>query len=297
MQAATERLAAKAIEDVSSVSFVVETMVYLDGRKLGKIKPDEYGYYDMPLAVIGAKSRNRTYYETATLVNQIENPETRFNQLLTQGNMFGEYGHPSQLDFDDPQKYLERLMIVKETQHSHHFRRVNVGGTLENGGRLVNGLLKPEGPYKRPLQDSIDNPFINTAFSLRSIVTSTNKMIDGEPISWRKVEHLVTFDAVLAGGFAQASKRYSTGAAVESINKGEVLDCTFVNLKLDHGLLASSKIACESLQDGELNELFKSRTVHMVRESVTLVKLGAIEGFIDGDRRMVRSISHKLLGR
>lgn len=262
---------AAALEHINGVNFRVEVLSVRNGRKLGKARMDEYGYYDMPLAALGVATRNRTYYETRPFVSQITDQGSRFNEVLTDGALYGEYGHPNLSGLDN-NTALARLATVDEGRVSHHFRSIETGKSLENGGMLVTGKVKPHGKHGVHLQANLDNPFMNTAFSLRAI---TDARFEGG-LSRRNMKKLVTFDYVLAGGFAEASKRFSP--AVEAYG-AEYQDDTglMFDLPIDRspsGRAALTSVAMENFTDSELNEIFGAKEVTILSKSVTIINGG-----------------------
>ncbi len=266
-----------ALEKTSTLSFLVETLMVRDSRSLGIARPDGDGYYDMPMAVFGIPTRNRTYYEVSDFVDQIVGKESYVNKLLTDGNLYGEYGHPDVTGLTQDQ-IISRLLMIDEKQHSHHIKQLATGDELETGGKILNGKVKPFGPYGKYLQDNLDNPAMNTAFSLRSIAASRN---EGDIIR-RNIKKLVTFDAVGVGGYAEASKRYSS--ATESFNI-EMLPNSTIQI---------SEAAMECFTDTELNEIFGAKQVMIGTRRMTYV--AGSKTFVNNEGRHM-SIYHELVKR
>jgi hypothetical protein len=244
-----------ALQNVDRISFCVDTLIVKNGRKLGRIRPDESGYYKMPIAVLGTVTDNFTYYEVEDFVAQLTSPTSFINRVLVDGKCYGEYGHPMIRLLPENQQ-IPRLMVIDEKCQSHHIKAVTTGEKLESGGRLLYGLLKPAGPYGEYLQASLDDPCQNTSFSLRSIAQSRNE----NGITRRKIKQLVTFDYVCAGGYNEASKRYTPG--VESIA---------IELTPQSVDLAVITTAMESLSNTEINELFGAKVVTIGTQRTTFV--------------------------
>lgn len=246
------------LENTDSITFSVEVMTVKNGRKLGRVRPDEMGYYNnFPLSVIGAVSDNATYYTVDSFVNQIKDPKSSFNMLLTDGKLYGEYGHPPLEGLKDSEVYT-RLARVAEERRSHHFKRIATGEKLESGGTLIVGDFKPMGPYGKDLNDELSEPLANTSFSLRSIVGQTIN----NGVKVRSMKKLVTFDTVFGGGYNQAAKRYCAGTE-------HLIDFT-LNADINAGKF--TEYACENFSDAELNEIFKSSNVQLHKRHVTYVK-------------------------
>lgn len=267
----------RAFENVSAITFTAEVLVVRDGQKLGRIRPDKDGYYcDLPVAALGVVTRNNTYYDAAEFVQQITDPRSFFNRMLVDGTLFGEYGHPDIAGLDHASQ-LNRLSVINEKMHSHHIRRVQMGSDLPSGGRLIVADVKPHGTYGAQLQESLDSPFVNTAFSLRSI---THDRMDGG-ICRKKMRKLVTFDAVSASGYAESTKRFSAGT--ESID---------VKINPEKDILCFDAVALESFADTELAEVFGTDAVELHRKSLSVIK-GT--GILKADNDAHLSLYHELV--
>ena len=270
-----------SVESVDRVTFTVETLFVRDGQKLGRLRSGEDGYYEnFPMAALGVATRNNTYYDVSEFVDQITNPETYFNRMLADGTLYGEYGHPTIAGMDHAAQ-LNRLSVIAEDRVSHHFRRISTGNMLESGGRLITADIKPSGPYGKYLQESLEEPHMNTAFSLRSI--TMDRVERG--LVRRKMRKLVTFDAVAAGGYAEASKRFlQSNGATESLE---------IRVDPNTDLACFNEIALESFAESELADIFGTKNVEMHRKNMTVLKgtgLVQIEGK-DG----LRSLYHELV--
>lgn len=243
-------------EDVSTLSFVNEILYIREGRKLGKIRPDEDGYYDIPAAVIGKVSDNNTYYVVDSVVKPLTDPNSMISRKLQDGKLFGEHGHPDLSQCDTKYKVVERLLKIDEKFVSHHFKSIYSGEKLEAGGMLLNAKIKPEGKYAHELQSFLDNPLVNTSLSLRGICDG--RMV--KDVQERTLKKLITFDNVLGGGYFEASQRYSA-AAYEAIQFSQE---DINSLYLDH-------VAMETLNDTELNEIFGSRSI--IKETTSIIQI------------------------
>lgn len=240
-------------QNVSNIQFRIETLVAKDRRNTGRVKPDAQGYYaGIPVAVLGTVSQNNTYYDVDSFQKQIQSPDTYINKVLTQGKLYGEYGHPMIAQLP-PDQQLARLAVIDEKAISHHISEIYTGETLASGGRLVLAKLKPTGPYKESLKDNLEDPCMNTSFSLRAITSAEQR----GNVSYRVMKKLVTFDAVAAGGYMEASKSYAP--AMESF------DVTIAPT----GIVTMTQVAMETYTDTELNELFGIHAVTKHKHIVT----------------------------
>jgi len=173
----------------------------VDGRKLQAYRPDESGYFcGYPLSVFGEQSLNTCYYDTNSYYNAITNPKSSFNLKLTSGNLYGEWGHPP----DD--STLSRMGSISRSKQSHHFRNIFIDQNDNSPNAIIRGDVKPCGPYGKFVEESMLNPFENTAFSLRCLMTE--KFDRSLKANVRTIVDLITFDCVDMPGYLKASKRY-----------------------------------------------------------------------------------------
>jgi hypothetical protein len=247
------------LEDVSRLVFTVETLYTQDNKSLGVLRPDENGYYDTPLAALGIPSRNNTYYYVKNFLDSMTNKDSPINIMLTGGNLYGEWGHPMRTDYPDDDTFLQRLRIIDEKKYSHHIKSVYTGDTLENGGKLVRGLVKPYGPYGHCVEQNFAERFMNTSFSLRAIVDQQIK----NNLAMRTIKSLYTFDAVGVGGYAEASKRFS--GATESLER--------MDIKLSLDTITTTEFGLECFTQSEINDLMKSKKVIVGKTTVNLIKV------------------------
>lgn len=266
-----------ARQNVDRISFTVDVLSIKNGRKLGMIRPDEHGYYTVPMAVFGTVTDNRTYYEVEEFVHHITSPDSSFNKLLTDGKLMGELGHPM-IALLPEDKQLIRLMLIDEKQVSHNIGKLWTGEKLETGGKIVYGKVKPTGPNGDYLKQSLDDPCLNTSFSLRSIAQSRQE----NGITIRKIRQLITFDYVNGGGYQEAAKRYSPG--VESSR---------IDIPLDAKLIRETAAAMETVNNTELNELFGATEVTIGTKRTTFLSKEA--AFQDENGRL-RSVFTSLIG-
>lgn len=221
----------------------VAIMDSFDGRKLQKLTPDENGYFNgMPLSAFNAKSLNGCYYDTQSYYDKLTNPSSPFNIKLTHGNLYGEWGHPKTVTD------LNRIMMVDRDQQSHHFKAIYVDDKDRSAKYpIIRGDLIPSGPKGKYLRESLMNPYENTAFSLRCLMTEKFDKTLNAPV--RRVEEFVTFDAVDMPGYLYASKWY-----VEKTATGK--ECLFpITLDMLYDA-AGKRVAMESYADDRILQLF-----------------------------------------
>lgn len=247
-----------------NISFRVEAFYAGKGR-LGRIRPDENGIYKgLPVMVLGETTQQKTYYDPVSMMNQIVNPDTRFNKVLTQGKLYGEYGHPQFFSMRDDEK-MARMMTVDEKHTSHLFTSAYTDNPTTDGSVVVRADLRPTGPYGNVTKESLEDPVVNTAFSLRAYV-DTKMHPNG--VKFRTVRQLVTWDIVGASGFATTDKAHAIG--LESFSDDNYLEYEIV--LQENGVLKIDQLALETFENSDLNEIFGTSKVSKIIQSTTFVE-------------------------
>lgn len=239
---------------MSNIAFDISSALYTDAPAR-EIHPDKNGvFHDMPIMVLGKVSRNNKDYEESSMVDALTSPNSIFVKKLRMGQLQGEYGHPLVTREED----LPRIAIVDPTKVSHAIHHVRCGEPTEKGYRIVYADIEPCGPYGKYLLESFQNPRINTAFSLRSLVAKIGQR--GNVIRQR-VTALITIDAVDAPGYAEASK-----VRIPAM-EGITVD---INHPEDHLSELAMACGCESIDDQQLldtlqvNKVIINRTLNGV---------------------------------
>jgi Peptidase S80 family len=264
------------LQSTNNISFIVETLAIKNGRALRALRPDSEGYFEIPLAALGVVTRNKTYYDIPSFVDQITGTESYINKTITDGSLYSEYGHPD-ISLMTQEQAINRLLSVKEDKVCNHIKSIKTGPKLEGGGILLLGRIKPHGPYSKHLQQSLDDPNINTSFSLRSIAKNENK----NGVMWRKMSKLITFDYCAVSGYQEASKRYSP--AVEMLIEPTARP-------------QLSEIALEHFTKHELNDIFGSKEITISSKSYTLVPTKRGASALLSDKGEILSPYHELIG-
>lgn len=276
-------------QNKDGVYLSVTTSQIIDNRSLSAPVKDNEGYYlDIPAAVIGIVSRNKTRYDAKHFIEQITSPESSFNKRLCEGVLGGELGHP-EVDMNSPSG-ISRLLNINPQKQSHHIRTVKVKNIKDLGLDVVTMDAKGAGPYGYVFEESMADPTRNTSFSLRglsqAVVNKATGVID------KKLIALTTFDMVAGGGFAQASKRYMQIAqeALTSFGNDDFQagSCEVIDHVLsDDDLVMIRNVAVESFTDTELNEIVKANRVIIGTTEIGFVdkKTKTIVDQADGTKR------------
>lgn len=231
----------------------VSTMIIMDGYTLGEAKMDKDGYFcDVPAIVLGKVTRNATAYDAVATAEQIKGPDTSIHKRITEGVLFGEYGHP--YVNVQTKEGLQRLLHLEPTRKSGHIRKMEVRHVDDLDLDIIFMDIKASGPYGKHFAESMLDPTQNTAFSLRGLSSVKTDRRTG--VAYKKLNPLVTIDMGMAGGgFKEAAKRYMP--SVESLDiHGQD---THTPIDIEEGYF--QQIAMESFTDTELNDIFKSKNI------------------------------------
>lgn len=267
--------------DKNGIYFSVTTMVVDDNRSLKKPAIDKDGYYiDVPAAVLGKVSRNKTCYDPEYFVNQLKGPST-FHKRIVEGVAAGEHGHPF-IPNPNSAEGLARLLHIEPTRESIHIRSVSVKHIDDLGIDMVLMDVKPSGPYGKYFEESMIDPSRNTAFSLRALSKAHQDNRTG--VIHKKIVSFVTFDSCVVGsGFKESTKRYmdasreSLGAEDHEDISCEIVDHINCGVNPDDLIVLRSR-SFETFTDGEMNEIIKSKRVTICNTEVGIVNKS--KGFI-----------------
>lgn len=186
-----------------------------------KIEQDERGWYKVNLGAVNAFNAHGAFYSEEGVRNLIYDKHSRLGAKLENGYLFGEFEHPKISPSMKPEEVFSRVIYTDPHNKSHHIKKlelIDTGKPTGNGfsGNTIQivGWVLPDGPHGDMLKKSLDNPEINTAFSIRCFTEDT--MMGRTQI--RRIKTIVTFDWVSEPGIASANKFDSPRVGLESLN-------------------------------------------------------------------------------
>jgi hypothetical protein len=179
-------------------------------NKVGILKPDENGYYEMIVGAIGIENRTGDFYEASEDVIKLFGPGTSLHRRITNGQCRAELGHPKKTPGMSMQDYVKRALTIEETNVCAHFKSVILDRNLvkdEYGNSAIATVakLKPSGPHAEQLRESLNNPDENVAFSIRCL---SNDRIEGGRLV-KRIRTIVGWDQVNEQGILVANKYQS----------------------------------------------------------------------------------------
>lgn len=194
-----------------------------------KIERDDQGWYKVNLGAINAFNAHGAFYLQDGVNELLHNPESRLAQKLANGYLIGEMEHPKITPNMSPEEVFMLVSHINRENQSHHIKKIEIEDTGISPGKgfpgtilqLV-GWVKPCGPKGQYLQECLDDPEINTAFSVRAL-TSIGRVGMTEV---RKIESIITFDWVTEPGIPSANKFDTKRVSIESYGQLGFLEST-----------------------------------------------------------------------
>lgn len=174
-------------------------------NKMGVIKPDSDGYYELVLGGLDVHNSVGAFYPLAP-ARELFDSSSSLQRRIAAGSLRGEYGHPKRLPGMSDREFLSRIMELREDMLCCHFKEVSiVPNVRDKQGQstvAIIGKVRPSGPYGEALQKSLDNPHENVCFSIRSL--TLDEYVGGRLI--KTLKNIITWDYVNEPGIAIANK-------------------------------------------------------------------------------------------
>ncbi len=212
------------------MAVVTFSSTYLSSKnKTGKLVPDSNGYYEIVVGGLNIHNSAGDFYVGDNEVKSLfDNPS--FVRRIQNGALKGEVGHPVRGPGVSDDQFLDRFLTIQETNVCAHHAKVwlDTDAVKDVSGRPVIAIMartKPTGPMARVLQESLEDPNQNTAFSVRGFTKDV-------PFNGRRQRYLktiITFDYVTEPGISIATKWNSPSA--ESFSETEVKERDLVKLE------------------------------------------------------------------
>lgn len=221
---------------MSRYAIDIVTMRVKNGKTIKPLTPDKDGVFrGVPAFVLGKASRNAEYDYDA-LYKSIVAPTSTFQLRIKEGNCEGEFGHPFLSGSNEDQ--IRRLFFIDRTRTSHTLLGVH-SKELEGGITLGTIDIKPSGPHRSSLEESLMDPNINTAFSMRTFCHPAKKLPDGR--LFKTPREFITIDSEGTPGWEEASKRWADTSVdgMECINRvyNEVSNESIISVIRDTSVL------------------------------------------------------------
>jgi hypothetical protein len=193
--------------------------------KLGILRPNDNGYYRMPLGALNVFNSVGQYYTVDGARELFEGNSSPLQRRLQDNCLYGELGHPIQLPGQSDAQYVRRCRTIQENNQIVHILKVELdfNSVKDEKGKpviAIMGEIRPSGPHAHILEQALKNPNENACFSIRSFSTKT--IIGG--ITHFKMVEVITWDKVTEPGIEYARKYYAP--TLESFAEKEVFPQT-----------------------------------------------------------------------
>src|SRR5574344_217408 len=267
----------------AELKFSCSALTNYNGHDLKAAKPDENGCYEVVLGCVGDPTRANVIYEASSLISAMKDPNSRFNICLKDGILFGVWGHPDICSPDGKQD-MRRLLKIDESKMSHLFTKIWIDDKAISmhgcNAFPIRAKVKPCGPYGAYLEKSLQDPNINTAFSIRSLCEPTTG--SEAKYEYRKVDLIVTFDAVGAPGYEIATKRYISGQ--ESMDEIRV-----TRQQLEDAISGCCSMESLMITDKDVARLYNERSIRC--SGTTITGVGGAQCVYGKDGNLIPSAS------
>ena len=176
-------------------------------NKVGNLKRDADGYYEVVLGALDVYNFSGQYYPSAG-VKELFMESSAFVRRVRRAALRCEYGHPKREAGMSMPEYANRLTQIWEHMVCCHIKDVwlETQKVKDPNGRTViaiMGKIKPAAtPYGLALEKQLENPHENVCFSIRAVTHDT--MVRGR--YEKSIQEVITWDYVNEPGIAAANK-------------------------------------------------------------------------------------------
>jgi len=220
---------------------------------------DEGMFEDFPLIALDAPSLGGHRY--AGLRELLFDKNAAFATNVRNKCQYNEYGHviPQVTDDRDMKKYIRRSMEVKLRNVSHLIDSIYAKRIKSMNADVVFGAILPHGPYKDTLIDSLTNPNINTAMSIRTICRKSDTVGVKYPIT------VVAFDAVPVPGYGVANKKHVSVESIQEVSDEQLAEA----LETGDSVVVTESLNCQELLDAlKVDRVYKETTYRVVGKTL-----------------------------
>jgi hypothetical protein len=209
------------------------TILEGSGKK-GILKPMDPGgaYYLVNAGGFNIPNRAGIVYGFNDYLKECMREDSDLNRRVSEGQVQCELGHPPQYFWEnvggrivqtpitDIYQWIHRLRTVMEPNVCGAIRKIHWVMTGGDKDPIYNQIeVRPFGVHGHIMQASLEDPDMNTAFSIRT-VTKPQKMGERN----REVDYFSTYDMVIEQGMLHACKHRTAG--LEDFMSSALVDST-----------------------------------------------------------------------
>jgi hypothetical protein len=175
-------------------------------NKVGLLKPDENGYYEMVVGALNVYNSAGQYY-VYDQAKELFQSSSQLMRRVSKGSLRGEYGHPKPLPGMTNEQFANRVMSIYEENICCHHKEITLDfdRVKDAQGKPVIAIISkvlPAGPLGPALEKQLNNKDENVCFSIRAF---TDDYRDAG-ITKRVLKTIVTWDYVSEPGISVAEK-------------------------------------------------------------------------------------------
>ena len=194
------------------------------------------GWYHVILGAFNILNKDNIYYELGDVREMIDNPKNLICQRLRAGSLYGEMEHPTNTPGMTGEQILANNLKIDGNRVSHVIRKIELTPISNNQKSspfrddiwVVTAWIKPTGPYGHLLKESLDDPYQNTSFSIRSLVKN---VLDSNGNKVRQMMMLITWDWVKEPGIRIADKNSAVSFNGKTISNGQDLEVCHIDME------------------------------------------------------------------
>lgn len=205
------------------------TLLAQSGKKGALAPMDSSGYYLLNAGMLNAPLRLGHRYVVNDYIMECMRPESDLQRRILRGEVYAELGHPKPFYFEkingkvvrtpitEEFEWIMRLRTILEENVALHIRKIHFNML---GGRYdpvqLQAEVIPFGTHKQIALDSLTNPDINTALSMRTVTARQKQGQD------RQIEYFTGVDLVWEPGEHTACKHLTAGceSLLDGANNG-----------------------------------------------------------------------------
>lgn len=217
---------------------------------------DDNGYYYLPFGALNTYNIHGEYYRVKDL-SKIAGNRSLIGNRLKAGLLKGEKGHPVREPSMSDTAFINRNIEMNGDRVCGHIKAINfdVTNNYEPGFNLpiikVRGWIRPIGPFGEEFKESLENPDMNTAMSIRSIVSP---IVVGS-VRIKDVLQISTYDYVTENG-VHKSTQWDNSVSSESLD----LDITKITEDEMREILVSAESGTTQDVEDILRQLYRDDT-------------------------------------
>lgn len=182
-------------------------------------KPDDEGFYRTLLGGFNTYNSRGHYYAYTKIIINLFAASADFMRMLKNGALIAEVGHPERLSSDSDTDFGRKWLSLDHKNACGIFKEISQSEKpikVKGQKNLIYptwGLVKPYGVHGEVLKHSLEDPYSNTAFSIRSL----SNIVEKGGKSFNNIFHIIGYDFVPEPGISFANK-VSTNVNSESFD-------------------------------------------------------------------------------